>query len=289
MEKMFHNNIHYKISYSGVISGDAGHPLFFYSQTTSNSFLTIMSKLHQLLAVLPEKNKAATASLHENLKTFSDKAHIFNGQSKTVKAFNDSRAQEFNTQEQTHVADTVKNRLEFTFGIIAASIDLEATVDLANTKAKAKVELEGLDLPELPAVTLLQIEKQCAEWKKLILAAPTLPLGINWVPVPDLGANIVQAEQVDRTMKTERKTVPVVLYDATDKHPAQVKEAVKDENVAVIEVTKYSGLMSAREKADLLIRLNKLHEAVVKARCAANEQEVAQVTIGEKLTNFLLG
>lgn len=247
-----------------------------------------MSKLHQLLAVAPEKDKASTAMLHEAIKTFTDKAHIFNGQSKSVKAFNTAREQELNTQEQTHVADTVKNRLKFTFKAIAASIDTSATIDHANTLAKGKVELPGLDLGELPAVTLLHIEKQCAEWKKLLLATPTLPLGINWVPAPDRGEDIVQAEQVDRTLKAERKTIPVVLYEATVQHPAQVKEVAKDENIASIEVTKYSGLISAREKADFLAKLETLHEAVVKARCQGNEQPATPIEIGEKITKYLL-
>ena len=246
-------------------------------------------KLHQLLAVLPEKNKAAAAAIHENIKTFTDKAHIFNGQAKTIRAFNQEREQELNNTEQVHVADTVRNRLKFTFESVAQALDLEATIDVANTQASAVVELEGVDLGSLPAVTLLQIEKACVEWKKLILAAPTLPLGINWIPASDRGEDIVQAEQVDRALKNERKTVPVVLYEATAHHPAQVKEVVKDEAIASIEITKYSGLISSREKSDMLVRLNKLHEAVVKARCAANEQPIEQVSIGDKIAKFLLG
>ena len=247
-----------------------------------------MSKLHQLLAVAPEKQKAAAALLHECIKTFTDKAHIFNGQSKTVKAFAAAREQELNSQEQVHVADTVRARLKFTFDAIASSLDVEATIDQANAQALGEIDLPGLDLGKLPAVTLLQIEKQCADWKKLLLATPTLPLGINWIGAPDRGEHIVQAEQIDRTLKTERKTIPVVLYEATQHHPAQVKEVTKDDNIAAIEVTKYSGLLSAREKADLLAKLHALHEAVVKARCAANEQPATSVSIGAKIVNYLL-
>lgn len=115
-----------------------------------------------------------------------------------------------------------------------------------------------------------------------------MPLGINWIGAPDRGEHIVQAEQIDRTLKTERKTIPVVLYEATQHHPAQVKEVTKDDNIAAIEVTKYSGLLSAREKADLLAKLHALHEAVVKARCAANEQPATSVSIGAKIVNYLL-
>jgi hypothetical protein len=97
--------------------------------------------------------------------------------------------------------------------------------------------------------------------------------------------------QVDAqvSFQTKKVTKPVVLYEATDKHPAQVKEVSEDVNVAKIEKSSAFGMITSAQKHDMLNRLDTLLVGCKQARMRANTQEVSTAAMGKALMDFVLG
>jgi len=79
-----------------------------------------------------------------------------------------------------------------------------------------------------------------------------------------------------------------VLYEATDKHPAQIKEISKDVVVGAFSNMRFSGAITSRAKADSLAIIDELISEVKKSRTRANDVEVVPVNIGETITDILL-
>lgn len=100
------------------------------------------------------------------------------------------------------------------------------------------------------------------------------------------GAWETQTEDV--TTKTEKVVTPVVLYEATKEHPAQVKEMSKDEVVGVFSTKSFSGAATSLQKAQCLERLDQLLVAVKMARMRANSVQIQKMHVGETIANYLL-
>ena len=81
----------------------------------------------------------------------------------------------------------------------------------------------------------------------------------------------------------------MVLYEATDKHPAQVKEVTEDINAGVWATTKYSSALPAQRANEILARVEKLQKAIKFAREKANETEVSKIQIGDTVFSYLFG
>jgi hypothetical protein len=89
------------------------------------------------------------------------------------------------------------------------------------------------------------------------------------------------------TTKTKKKTVPVVLYEATKEHPAQVREVTEDLVIGFWSGTKLSGALSADRKEMLMTRLQSLQKAVKFAREEANSITVEKKSATAEIFGFL--
>ena len=94
---------------------------------------------------------------------------------------------------------------------------------------------------------------------------------------------------VENTSKTAKIMYPVELSPATDKHPAQVKEATRDEVVGIFTKTILSGAATTLQKSVLLERVEALIAAVKQARQRANSIEAEKGTIGADIAKYLMG
>jgi hypothetical protein len=81
---------------------------------------------------------------------------------------------------------------------------------------------------------------------------------------------------------------PLVLYDATKEHPAQVKLTTEDVISGYWRTTHLCGAMPKQDKAKLLVRILKLLDGVRKARELANEMTVTDVKVGEAIFDYVL-
>ena len=245
--------------------------------------------LHQILAVLPESNALTRKFIGEAEVTFKKRVQHFVGGTRTIRYFNDERVAE-NTSDSKEVAETVTGKLDHVFNQIAKTYDLILMQDSANQKAVADIILEdGTVIAEnVPVQTLLTFENRMSTIRDLIAAAPTLDPNMAWTEdVNNLNGVYRSGEVV--SFKTEKAVSSVVLYEATEHHPAQVDKITSDVSVASITTTSLSGMMSVVDKSNMLQRVDDMSAAIKRARMLANTIQVENMKIGGDIFGYIRG
>lgn len=248
------------------------------------------TKLHELLAVREDRSSKAKKLTDETRHVLGHNRNLFAGTIKTTKSHSDSRSKEFDAQEVIAVTTSVQSRLEYTFSSIIAAIDVAASIALTNTVAKADIIVDGKTLKAgVPSTTLLELEKELVQWRETVNFCPTLPAGVEWIPAENQAVTgVFVTKHAIVKKRTEKVTTPVVLYAATDKHPAQVEKVVNDVPVADITEISYNAMLTSEAKAAMMERAEKLIEAVKAARARANDTEVQFSNVGKVLVDYLL-
>jgi hypothetical protein len=92
--------------------------------------------------------------------------------------------------------------------------------------------------------------------------------------------------QTHRTRKTIR---PIVLYPATERHPAQTQLVTEDVLAGYWNTIKQSGALPKPRKQELAERVETLLQAVKQAREAANDiDEVKASAVANTIFSYLL-
>ena len=183
---------------------------------------------------------------------------------------------------QVFVEDSLKRSAD----ALTRLIDITATLDATNTHAHADIVVDGVTLAsDVPAVTLLALEKQFQDFHTLISKLPVLDPAERWQQSPSMGGWETVPSQTFSTKKVPRNHLKA---PATDKHPAQVEVYYDDVPVGTWTLVKFSGAIPARRKQELLQRVDKLLEAIKFAREDANNTAAVDVSIGESLTGYML-
>lgn len=163
--------------------------------------------------------------------------------------------------------------------------DVTATKDFANCSTKADVVVEGqVLLKDAPATYLLFLEKQLSDMQTFFQKMSELDSGSDWNM--DVSTELYKTEpmQTQRTKKVQR---PIVLYDATEHHPAQTQLITEDVVVGHWTTIKTSGAIPKPQKKNILARIDKLASAVKYAREQANAAEVQERHVGKDLLDYL--
>ena len=139
--------------------------------------------------------------------------------------------------------------------------------------------------PYTPATNLLFLEKQLTDVKTFVGNLPELDPSESWTF--DANASLFKSEPT-RSNRTKKVQKAIVLYDATEKHPAQTQLITEDTVVGVYTQTKMSGAVPLPQKRAMLNRIDELLRAVQKAREEANAVVAADQRIGAAVFHFLL-
>lgn len=247
-----------------------------------------MSKLHEVLAVEADLEGKAKVVIAEAAKVFAKSPGLFNGSVKTYKPFVEDGI-EYPSEHQS-MATTVPAKLEYVGESIAAWFDVLAQKEATNQIAVADLEVDGKVLAEkVPATLLLGLESRLKAIRAMYVEIPTLLMSTEWQKSPAKGEGVWEAVHPEETFKTAKTMKSMVLYEATDKHPAQIDKW--DETINVGKYTKrvWTGMVTPAEKADMLERIDKLIRAVKVARQRANSVEVVKINIGKKIIDFING
>lgn len=242
-----------------------------------------MTKLNQILAI--EKGVKASAS-----STLSAASHIFakgsvlSGISRVYRP-RDEEGEQL-PPESTRVQVTITEVLKDVGETMARLFNITAAKDMTNCFAKASVTLDGHTVAaDVPATYLLFLEKQLTELKAILAKLPVLDPSEHWSWSSDSLCWESDAVQTVRTKKIPRNHVKA---EATDRHPAQVEIFYEDVPVGTWTTVKLSGAVPAEKVRGMLLRCEKLIEAVKKAREAANSTQVTpDVQFGEDIMNYL--
>jgi hypothetical protein len=187
------------------------------------------------------------------------------------------------TKVQTRAEDVLRQMAT----TLTRLFDVTATKDSANCVAKADITIDGtVLLREVPVTYLLFLEKQLTDLRTFIKKLPVLDAAESW-SFND-SADCWSTEPV-RTIRTKKVPRNHVKAEATEKHPAQVEVYYEDIPVGYWTTLKFSGSLPAKRVTELLDRIEKLQSAVKFAREEANNAEVTDVHVGDKVFGYLFG
>lgn len=241
-----------------------------------------MPKLSQILAI--EKNKKT--QLHKEITDLhhaTQKAPLMNGHHKVFTS-KDEDGETFPDDVQ-RVQQHHQDAIDQVCDRLATLMDVTATKDWANCQAKADVMLHGERfLEQVPVTYLLFLEKELHDLHTFVSKMVELDSGETWTL--DENSGDYRSEPV-KTTKTKKMQRPIVLYDATEHHPAQTQLITEDVIIGHWTTTKFSGAISRPKKKTLLERIRMLEDAVKFAREEANAMDVEEKKIGRKVLNFI--
>lgn len=251
-----------------------------------------MTKLHEILAVEKTVVSAANKMLADTATKFG-KFDYFQGHSKILRMIEDSpqnAAIEASAAENKQMATTVAETLEYALKFWADAEDVIFQKNRTNQYAIADVMLNGtVLLQDAPVDELMGLEVRLTALRKVFEQMPTLDASRGWVQDSSSGRKGAWTVSTpDITTKTEKSTTAVVLYDATDKHPAQIKEVPSDKTVGTFTLTKTCGAATSAQKAEVLSTVDNLLIEVKQARMRANSVDVKQAQIGKALVELIL-
>jgi hypothetical protein len=242
-------------------------------------------KQYQLVVTEPERRGSFEKIKAETLKVFRG-GDLFKGMEKTYQPKADGG--DPLPSDSKKLVTTVEKKLAWTQGTIIEMLDFEASRDRTNQKASADLEVDGVVLAKaVPATTLLSMEKRLGEIRGIYDAIPTLDLSQEWRVVE--GMPDQHKHTPHETYRYVKKTRGEILVPATKEHPAQVKEVTDDVLVGTFKVINFSGEAQPGDKAKYLERIDKLIEAVKRARMKANEAEVEPVKVGKAVFDYIHG
>lgn len=243
-----------------------------------------MPKLNQIIAVAAGKKSHAHKAITEAYQALQ-KATLLEGISRTYKPKDDEG--EPLPPEKKLVQVKVKDAIQGVAAALTELYDVVATQDAANCQAKADVVVDGTAvLRAVPVTTLLFLEKQLVDLHTFVEKLPTLDPGESWAYKADVDQYTSEAYQTTKTKKVLKNHVKA---EATKEHPAQVETYTEDVIVGHWTTVKFSGAVPAKERNDMLARVEALQEAVKTAREEANGMEVEPRKVGAAVLQFVFG
>lgn len=247
----------------------------------------IGGKLHQLLAVDGDLKGTYEKILNECRDTFGKRSEHFQGHEKTYQPLN-AEDQDIPSNDIKHIVDTVPSKLRYIQGAVIKHLDALYQKELANTNAKADLELDGrLIAQDVPATVLLNLETKLKEIRSVYEAAPTYDPSKRWTKMQGETDTYITAPV--KTVRTRKVVETLVLVPPTKEHPGQAQAIQVDRNAGEWSAVHTSGALSPADKSRLLGRIDDLIQAVKRARQKANDQDVTVVNIGKALFEYIHG
>lgn len=244
------------------------------------------SVLHELLAVEGDLDGAHKKILEETVTTFTKKSDHFMGMHRKLEMFAEDGIKY--PEEFKAIDTTVQAKLDHMKKTEVRYFDAMLQKEATNQTATADLVVDGVTIGTgLPATFLLGMETRLKHLRSAYEHIPTLQPGLEWEKDTTQGKNIYKTSRPSEKLKTETVIEPVVLYQATKEHPAQVKEVSKVNTVGKYVQNNWSGMITPAEKSVLLGRLDKLIRAFKQARQRANTTEVVERSIGAELFAFI--
>ncbi len=250
-----------------------------------------MTRLHEVLAVEASKEKTAGKLINEAKKTFGKESH-FQGLSRKLTMFRDEDKKS-NLEEHQALTTTVDEKLEYICPFIGDWLDVVLTKELTNQEARSPIIFQGENGEDitvtdpLPATFLLGLETKLGRLRELYEAIPTLPPGVDWIEDEKEREGVWKTKHDQIQLKTRKDIDFRKVVDATKEHPAQVKEVPIVQDIGRYVTTLYNGMMTPKEKALRIARIDEVLQAVKKARMRANSVEVNEAKIGRSLFGYI--
>ncbi len=240
-------------------------------------------KLNQVLAIEKTVKKQAQETLTVAYQNLSKPA-LFTGMDR-VYTPKDDEGDKLPSEKVT-VQTCVQDLITSVEQDLVNMFDTIAQKDLGNCSARADVVVRGETvLKDVPAVTLLFLEKQLTDLQTFISKIPVLDSAHEWSL--DASTQKTYRSSPVTTNKTKKVMKNHVKAEATDKHPAQVETFNEDVNVGTWTTVHTSGATTLSRREQMLTRARELAAAVKVARESANLVETQQTLVGKPVLDFI--
>jgi hypothetical protein len=243
-----------------------------------------MPKLNQIIAI---EKSVKSQSLREltDAHQLLQKPSLLAGIARTYRP-KDEEGEQL-PPEATKVQVKAQDAIRQTAQLLTRLFDITATKDWSNGQARANVVVDGQTLlNQVPVTYLLFLEKQLTDLHTFVKKLPVLDAAETWTFDASADCWATEPVQTSRTKKIPRNHVKA---EATEHHPAQVEVYYEDVVVGYWRTVKFSGALPAKTVNDLLERVEKLQEAVKFAREEANNLDVQDQKVGEKVFKYIFG
>ena len=245
-----------------------------------------MAKLHEILAVEGDLDGTFKKLQDETKKIFS-KPSMFIGMHKSCRMFDaEDTAPPDEFQE---MVTTVQDKLDYLAEAGVKYYNAVYQKDATNTVASADITLPDgtVLLASMPATFLLGLENKLKKLREVYEAIPTLQQGQAWEIREDLGKYIFGTIHPELKLKTAKKFKYQVLYEATDKHPAQIERWEEQVPVGEFKMDVTTGMVTPARKSELIGRLDVLIQATKKARQRANSEKLNTTKVASTIFNYI--
>lgn len=241
-------------------------------------------KLNQVLAIekgIKNKAHSAVTQLYHKVQ----KGVLLSGQSRTYTPLTEEGMKY--PSESQRVQVNAEDVLQEVRNTLVELFDITAQKDVANRNAVADVVVDGVILlTDVPVTHLLFLEKQLTDLRTMLGKIPVLDAATEWTYDDNAGLYKSEASQTTKTKKVQKA---IVLYPATEEHPAQTQMVSEDIVVGHWTTVRQSGALPAGKKQRMLNRVVKVLEAVKFAREDGNGIEAPKVRMGDKVLGFVFG
>ena len=241
-------------------------------------------KLNQVIAIekgIKSRAQAAVTAQHRA----SQHPKLYEGMQRSYRPLNEDGAKF--APEVAHVRRNVSEDIATMRKMWSEAINITGTKDYGNCEARADVVVDGVTVfVDAPVTFLLYVEKRLAELRTFVSELPTLDPSERWTYDENQGW---YENQPSETHRTEKQQIPIVLYDATEHHPAQTQLVTKDNIVGFWKTTQQSGAIPAPEKTKYQERIEKLLSATKMARESANSLEVERRYLAKNMFAYVFG
>ena len=157
--------------------------------------------------------------------------------------------------------------------------------EIANMDTTADVELDGeMFLQAMPAPALLNLENRLQELKSVYEDIPVIDPSEKWTYDEDKGYYVSETRTSFGTKKVPKSHI---LYEATKEHAAQVEMYHEDVPATRRETIQFSGALTLADKRSRLARIDRLYEAVKKARQRANDTNAHTSNVSEQVFKYI--
>lgn len=171
--------------------------------------------------------------------------------------------------------------------------DRSGAIEYTNSKVLIPVTLpNGVVVENMTPTHLLWLEHQVSHLiHNVVPAIPTLDTSVAWSAerTSEHDAYVSDPVKTFRMAKVRKNHVQWEPPSPEYKQQPQIETYTADEPVGSWLTTRLSKAMPAKDKAELLERCIRLHDAIKSARLKANEAEVENAPHGQAMWDYLLG
>lgn len=248
-------------------------------------------KLSVLLGLRDKVEKSFGLMLDDMFQKFKNKQSLFRGYRRTYTAL-DGYADEPTKRGYELVSSTVSEQLDWFKQHSKDYFKVVLTIEKTNAQGVfADLVVDGVNWGSFSTLELLRLKSILdSKFRAMLQELPIRKETVLWTKSDDdnyLKRNIFESPLEKGFSKTTLKE-SYILHDPHADHKRQPMIAEKSTQVNIGEYSaqEFSGEMSNRERAELAVKYDVLYKAVIEALETANNIEVKESELGDKVLNY---